>query len=149
MTASWTLTTTDPLHGTRCDKPVADEDIVIKILLVDDQPSVRRGLRMRLALEPDVTVVGEADDGARALDLVSELHPDVVVMDLEMPGMDGMAATAALHSSSAGPPVVILSLYDDAETRKQALSAGAVGFVGKCEAGQALLAAIRQAVPQA
>jgi DNA-binding NarL/FixJ family response regulator len=123
--------------------------MVIRILLVDDQPSVRRGLRMRLALEPDVTVVGEADDGAQALDLVSQLHPDVVVMDLEMPGMDGMTATAALHSSSTGPPVVILSLYDDAETRRQALDAGAAGFVGKCEAGQALLTAIRQAAPHA
>jgi DNA-binding NarL/FixJ family response regulator len=70
-------------------------------------------------------------------------------MDLEMPGMDGMTATAALHSASTSPPVVILSLYDDAETRKQALNAGAVGFVGKCEAGQALLMAIREAVPQA
>jgi DNA-binding NarL/FixJ family response regulator len=104
---------------------------------------------MRLALEPDVTVVGEAEDGARALDLVSELHPDVVVMDLEMPGMDGMTATAALHAVNTNPPVVILSLYDDAETRKQALNAGAVDFVGKSEAGQALLAAIRQAAPQA
>ena len=63
--------------------------------------------------------------------------------------MDGMTATAALHASSTGPAVVILSLYDDAETRNRALSAGATNFVGKCEAGQALLSAIREAVPQA
>ena len=121
---------------------------MIRVLLVDDQPTVRQGLRMRLALEPDVSVVGEADDGEAALKLATDLRPDVVVMDLVMPGMDGLAATAALHGLAPGSAVVVLSLYDDAAMRQRALDAGAVGFVGKCEAAEALPAAIRHAAAQ-
>lgn len=118
---------------------------MIRILLVDDQPAVRQGLRMRLALEPDVTVVGEAENGASALDLATTLHPDVVVMDIEMPEMDGMATTAALRTMAPESAVVILTIHDDAAMRQQALKAGALGFVGKCESGEALPAAIRHA----
>jgi len=118
---------------------------MIKVMLVDDQRTVRQGLRMRLALEPDVTVVGEAADGAAALSLALSLCPDVVVMDVGMPGMDGVAATAALRAASPHSAVVMLSVYDDAATRRRALSAGAVAFVGKHEAAEALADAIRQA----
>ncbi len=118
---------------------------MITILLVDDQPAVRRGLRMRLALEPDVTVVGEADDGATAVDLAASLDPDVVVMDVEMPGMDGIAACSALRERAVRSSVVVLTLYDNASMRDRALAAGAVALVGKGEASETLPVAIRQA----
>jgi DNA-binding NarL/FixJ family response regulator len=97
---------------------------VIRLLLVDDQPGTRRGLRMRLELEPDVSVVGEAADGAAALRLAAELNPDVVVMDVAMPIMDGITATKALRRSHLADScsVVILSLYDDAITQARARS---------------------------
>jgi DNA-binding NarL/FixJ family response regulator len=120
---------------------------VIRLLLVDDQPGTRRGLRMRLELEPDVTVVGEAADGAAALRLAGELNPDVVVMDVAMPIMDGITATKALRRSplSGSCAVVILSLYDDAVTQARAREAGAVAFVGKHRMDEPLLTAIREA----
>ena len=120
---------------------------MIRLLLVDDQPGTRRGLRMRLELEPDVTVVGEAADGADALRLADQLNPDVVVMDVAMPIMDGITATKALRRSPRGGScaVVILSLYDDAVTQSRAREAGAVAFVGKHRMDEPLLAAIRAA----
>lgn len=71
---------------------------MITVLLVDDQPGVRRGLRMRLAVEPDLRVVGEAEDGEAAVALAAALCPDVVLMDVEMPRLDGIAATTAVRS---------------------------------------------------
>jgi DNA-binding NarL/FixJ family response regulator len=117
---------------------------MIKLLLVDDQPSVRMGLRMRLALEPDVTIVGEAGDGEVALALAQTLHPDVIVMDVHMPRMDGIAATAALRQVAPRIVVVLLSLYDDVATRSRAQEAGALAFVQKQGTMDSLLAAIRQ-----
>lgn len=118
---------------------------MIRLLLVDDHPLIRRGLRMRLELEPDITVVGEGGDGTAALRLVRELGPDVVLMDVEMPGMDGITAAATLSTLSPHTPVVILSLHDDADTRRRAAIAGASLFVPKHKCGEELLAAIRQA----
>jgi DNA-binding NarL/FixJ family response regulator len=118
---------------------------VITLVLVDDQPGARQGLRMRLELEPDVAVVGEAGDGAAALDLAETLCPDVVVMDIEMPGMDGISATRALRERGQRAKVVILSLYDDATTQARAREAGAVAFVAKHQMDEPLLAAIRAA----
>lgn len=119
---------------------------MIRLILVDDQPTVRRGLKMRLMLEPDITVVGEASDGGEALQLVSSLTPDVVLMDIEMPGMDGISATAALSTSATHSAVVMLSLHGDMLTRTRAQEAGAVAFVEKRGTTQELLTAIRQAV---
>jgi pilus assembly protein CpaE len=119
---------------------------MITLLLVDDQATVRRGLRMRLMLEPDILVIGEASDGGEALEQVRILSPDVVLMDVEMPGMDGIAATLALQSSTPRSAVVILSLHGDTQTRARAQEAGAVAFVEKHGTTQELLAAIRQAV---
>lgn len=116
----------------------------IRVLIVDDQPAVRRGLEMRLALEPDVEIVGEAEDGAQAGSLAASLRPHVVLMDVRMPGMDGMSATAALRTAAPGSAVVILSLYDDARTRVRAKDAGAAAFVAKHRMEVALLEAIRQ-----
>jgi DNA-binding NarL/FixJ family response regulator len=118
---------------------------VIRVFLVDDQPAIRAGLRMRLALEPDVIVVGEAADGREALAKAAELSPDVVVMDVGLPCLDGIAATSALVAGAPRTSVVILTLRDDAATREQARAAGAAAFVAKHDADGALLAAIRRA----
>ncbi len=117
----------------------------IKVLLVDDQPNVRRGLRMRLALEPDITVVGEAGDGVAALELARKLHPNVVVMDLEMPTMDGITATQKLRDLDPDIAIVILSMYGDASTTARARAAGAAAIVEKRQSEQELLTAIRSA----
>lgn len=121
---------------------------MIRLLLVDDQPAVRRGLGMRLHLEPDIQVVGEASTGKEALSLAQELAPDVVLMDVEMPDMDGIEATAALRMTASKSAVVILSIHDDGQTRSRAQAAGAVAFVEKRGAADQLLAAIRQAARQ-
>jgi DNA-binding NarL/FixJ family response regulator len=117
----------------------------IQVLLVDDEPKVLHGLRMRLAIEADISVVGEASDGGTALALATELSPDVVVMDVNLPVMDGIAATRRLSAHVPQTAVVILSLQDDQPTISRALSAGAVAFVAKHRADGDLLAAIRTA----
>ena len=117
---------------------------MIRLLLVDDQPVVRKGLRMRLTMEPDITVVGEAGTGEEALVLVRSLAPDIVLMDVEMPGMDGITTTEILRTSIQQSAVVMLSIYDDVHTRARAQAAGAAGFVEKRGAIEALLTTIRQ-----
>jgi CheY-like chemotaxis protein len=121
-----------------------DEVLMIRVLLVDDQPVVRRALRERFHLEADMQVVGEASTGREALNLAQTLTPDVVLMDIEMPDMDGIQATAALRRVVPQSAVVILSIHDDAQTRGRAQAAGAVAFVEKRGATDSLLAVIRQ-----
>ena len=118
---------------------------MITLLLVDDQPGVLAGLKMRLGLEADFSVIAVARDGAEALCKADACHPDVAVMDVRMPVMDGIAATRALHDREPHCRVVILTLHDDAATRAQALAAGAAAFVAKHEPTDKLLAAIRDA----
>ncbi len=122
---------------------------MIRVLLVDDQAVVRRALRVRFHLEPDLQVVGEASTGREALTLAQTLTPDVVLMDVEMPGMDGIEATAALRRVVPQSAVVILSISDDAQTRGRAQAAGAAALVEKRGATETLLSAIRQAAGQA
>ena len=122
---------------------------MIRVLLVDDQAVVRRGLRVLFHLEPDLQVVGEASTGTEALSLAQTLRPDVVLMDITMPGMDGIEATAALRGVVPQSAVVIQSISDDAQTRVRAQAAGAVAFVEKRGATEALLSAIRLAAGQA
>ena len=118
---------------------------MIRLVLVDDQPSVRQGLRMRLTVEPDMMVVGEASNGREAITLVQQLAPDMVLMDVEMPEMDGIAATLAIRASIPRSAVVMLSIYDDVSTRARAHAVGAAAFVNKSGAIEVLLATIRQA----
>jgi DNA-binding NarL/FixJ family response regulator len=118
----------------------------IRILLVDDQSSVRRGLAMRLQLEPDITVVGEAEDGTTAVQAARTLQPDVLVMDYEMPGMDGIEATKALADLGYESRVVMLSIHDNPTVKRAAAGAGVHAFVAKHQPSEALLAAIRSAV---
>ena len=118
---------------------------MIRLVLVDDQAAVRQGLRMRLLLEPDMTVVGEASNGKEALALVQQICPDVVLMDIEMPDMDGISTTALLRTIIPQSLVVILSIHDDSMTRARAQKAGAMAFIEKRGPMEALLAAIRSA----
>jgi DNA-binding NarL/FixJ family response regulator len=118
---------------------------MVRLLIVDDEPAVRKGLRMRFAPESDVVVIGEATSGEEALALVEALRPDVVLMDIELPRMDGIAATQALHKTFPRLPVVVLSIHDDKRTQIRALAAGASCFVTKRGSNGELLAAIRSA----
>lgn len=118
---------------------------MITIFVVDDQDSTRTGLRLRIGLEDDLTIVGEAGDADAALAQVALLRPDVVVMDVAMPGVDGISATIELLVRMPEVAVVMLSLHDDQLTREAAADAGAVAFVGKQEPDDKLLAAIRMA----
>ena len=89
---------------------------MIKVLLVDDQTLIRQGIRLLLELEPDIQVVGQAADGRAALEQVEALHPDVVLMDVRMPEMDGVAATRTLSASHPEVKVIILTTFEDDET---------------------------------
>lgn len=114
----------------------------IRLLLVDCQRAVRRGLKMRFALEPDMEVVGEAGSVAEAIPLACALHPDVVLMDVELPGVSGTEAIETLHTATPRSGVVIFTLHDDAATRAQARTVGAA-FVAKQQTEEMLMAAIR------
>ena len=117
--------------------------IRIRLLLVTTQAIIRHGLRMWLELEVDLVVVGEASTGAQAIALAEALRPDVVLMDAELPGMDGVATTAVLRAAVPDAQVVLLSLHADAPTHTRALAAGAAAFVGKGTGDAALLPTLR------
>jgi DNA-binding NarL/FixJ family response regulator len=116
---------------------------MIRVLLVDDEAIVREGLRMRLAREPDIRVVGEAMTGAEAFAQVQQLQPDVVLMDLSLPDMDGIAAIHMLRTAHTASALVILSLQDDAVIRAQVQAAGAEAFMSKYDGAKAILPTIR------
>ncbi|GEL96426.1 response regulator [Cellulomonas composti] len=105
----------------------------VRLVVVDDQPTIRLGLRMILDHEPDLTVVGEAGDGATAVDVVRETRPDVVLLDVRMPGTDGVEATRRIRSDPdlADVRVVVLTTFDDEEYVTGALRAGAHAFLLK------------------
>jgi DNA-binding NarL/FixJ family response regulator len=117
---------------------------VIRILLTDDQQLVRAGLRMLCDTTADIEVVGEAASGAEACRLVERLAPDVVLMDLHMPGMDGITATARILAARPATRILVLTTFDDDEHLYPALSAGAQGFLGKDAPPEQLLDAIRR-----
>ena len=118
---------------------------MIRVAVVDDEALVRRGLTVLLRLEPGLDVVGEAEDGAAAIALVRHEHPDVVLMDIRMPGTDGLAATRALMADpdTASTHVLILTTFDLDEYVFGAIRAGASGFLPKDTTPEALLTAIR------
>lgn len=115
----------------------------IRVLVVDDHAVVREGIRGVLASTPGFDVVGEAGDGAEALKLAEEQRPDVVVLDLTMPGMSGLEATAALRRQSTNVRVLILSMHDHPEYVLQAVRAGAHGYVLKDATPDELRTAVR------
>jgi DNA-binding NarL/FixJ family response regulator len=116
---------------------------VIRVLIADDQALVRRGFQMILEIEDDIEVVGEATDGASAVAAVRELDPDVVLMDVRMPGVDGIEATKQLTARGVRARVVMLTTFDMDEYVYEALQAGASGFLLKDVQPELLVAGIR------
>ena len=112
----------------------------VRVVIADDRPTTRRGLKALLALLPHVEVVGEAGDGQESLDLVAECSPDVVLMDVQMPVMDGVEATRRIKKDWPEVKVIALTMY--AGYRTEALAAGADAFLLKDGAADALAAAI-------
>jgi DNA-binding NarL/FixJ family response regulator len=117
--------------------------MTIRVVLADDQPLVRAGLRVLIADTHDLDVVGEAGTGAQAVQLARDLRPDVVVMDIRMPGMDGIEATRMITAEQATTQVVVLTTFDDDDYVYGALRGGASGFLVKDMALDDILAAIR------
>ncbi|WP_412075325.1 response regulator [Streptomyces xanthophaeus] len=116
---------------------------MIRVLIADDQPLVRRGLALILGPDPEFEVVGEAEDGARAVALAQQLRPDVVVMDIRMPVLDGVKATGELARVLPETRVLALSTFDMDEYVVAALRAGAYGFLPKDISPEELIAAVR------
>ncbi|TQF02743.1 response regulator transcription factor [Kitasatospora acidiphila] len=117
--------------------------MTISVVLADDQPLVRAGLRMVISDAPDIEIAGEAGTGAEAVQLARDLHPDVVVMDIRMPVMDGIEATRRIKAETGQVGVVMLTTFDDDENVYAALCAGASGFLVKDMVLEEILAAIR------
>ena len=117
--------------------------MTIKVLIADDQALVRAGFRMILETDPDVRVVAEADDGAEAVEAALRTRPDIALMDIRMPGMDGLEATRRIMAAPSPPRVLILTTFDLDEYVFDALTAGASGFLLKDVAPEQLLAGIR------
>jgi DNA-binding NarL/FixJ family response regulator len=117
--------------------------MTVRVVLADDQPLVRSGLRVLAADTPDLDIVGEAGTGAQALQLARDVHPDVVVMDIRMPGMDGIEATRMITTESPTAHVIILTTFDDDDSVYASLRAGASGFLVKDMALDDILTAIR------
>jgi DNA-binding NarL/FixJ family response regulator len=119
--------------------------MTVRVALVDDQAMFRAGISMVIGSQPDLEVVGEADDGREAVDLVARSRPDVVLMDVQMPQVDGVAATRALLAALGedAPKVLVLTTFDLDESAASAIEAGASGFLLKDADPDLLLAAIR------
>jgi len=117
--------------------------VTVRVVLADDQPLVRAGLRVLIADCPDLDVVGEAGTGAQAVQLARQARPDVVMMDIRMPGMDGIEATQMITAGAGTTRVVVLTTFDDDDYVYAALRAGASGFLVKDMALEDILAAIR------
>jgi DNA-binding NarL/FixJ family response regulator len=116
---------------------------VIRVVLVDDQELVRTGFRLVLGGQPDMEVVGEAGDGAEAIEVIGQTRPDVVVMDVRMPRMDGVEATRRIRASDDSPRVLILTTFDLDEYVYEAIKAGASGFLLKDTGARNLIDGVR------
>jgi DNA-binding NarL/FixJ family response regulator len=116
-----------------------------RIVIVDDHELARAGLRSMLAQERDLTVVGEASDGAQALALCRRLSPDLILMDVRMPGLDGLAATAAIKQEYPATSVIVVTMYENPDYLVQALKAGAAGYLLKDAEADEVATAIRAA----
>ena len=119
---------------------------MISVLLVDDHPVVIEGLRQVLATTADISVTGEAHDAAGALDRARALRPDVILLDLRMPGAGGVQATRRLREQECGSAIIILTSYGDQAYVRQALEAGADGYLLKSTPPEQLIASIRSAI---
>jgi DNA-binding NarL/FixJ family response regulator len=117
--------------------------MTVRVLIADDQRLVRAGFRLILDSQPDIDVVGEAVDGAAAVSLAAQLEPDVILMDIRMPGLDGIAATRQLTESASRSKIIILTTYELDEYLFDALQAGASGFLLKDVVPEELIRGVR------
>jgi DNA-binding NarL/FixJ family response regulator len=120
----------------------------VKILIADDNPAFREFLKSFVAKMPEMCIAGEAADGEEAVQLVGHLKPDLVLMDIEMPRMDGPEATRQIKSQSAPTKVVLLSAHADEALRKSAADCGADGFLAKGTSVREMITALRQVAAQ-
>lgn len=118
----------------------------IRILLADDHRILREGLRSLLAQQPGITVVGEASDGETAVALARELHPDVVIMDVVMPGLDGVAATRRIRAECPDTRIIALSMHSDRRFVSEMVRAGALGYLVKDSAFEELNQAVKTVI---
>jgi DNA-binding NarL/FixJ family response regulator len=118
----------------------------MKVIICDDQALIRDGLEMLLTLEKDIDVVGQAQDGAEALELVAQHRPDLVLMDLKMPGMNGIEATRQIRIHYPAVNVLVLTTYDDDEWMFDAIRAGAAGYLLKDTPREEVIKAVRGTV---
>ncbi len=118
----------------------------IKVLIADDHQIIREGLRVMLEKEPDIKIVGEAEDGRMAERLARELLPDVIIMDVGMPDLNGIEATRQITATSSGIKIIALSMHDDRRFVLNMLEAGAAGYILKDDAFKSLSKAIRMVV---
>lgn len=118
----------------------------VRVLIADDHAVFRSGLRAVLDAVADLDCVAEVGDGRSAIDAVARLRPDVAILDVRMPKLDGLAATAAIVAAGGGTQVLVLTTYDSEESLARALQAGASGFLLKTLPPEELIAAIRVAV---
>jgi DNA-binding NarL/FixJ family response regulator len=116
---------------------------MLRVLLVDDQRLIRQGIKALLELEPDIEIIGEAENGQGAIQLVETLKPDVILMDVRMPIMDGVAATREICQRFPQTKVLVLTTFDDDEYVAESLRVGAVGYLLKDTPSEELAAAIR------
>lgn len=133
----------DVLREEEAGTPAGARSEKISVLIADDHPMVRQGLRVFLELQPDIEVVGEAADGAQAARLAQELRPDVVLLDLVMPGTDGVTAIELMAEAAVDSRVLIVTSFGEHRTVVPAIRAGARGYVSKEVEPSALAAAIR------
>lgn len=138
-------TTTQKRNGTNRRAGAAGAPPKITTLLVDDHTLIRQGVRVLLEAEEDIVVVGEAQDGRQAVEMVKKLHPDVVVMDIAMPQLNGLEATRQILDAAPATRVLILSAHSDEEYVERVTSLGAAGYVLKQSSLEDLAAAIRTA----
>lgn len=117
----------------------------IRVVVVDDHPLVRQGLEAVLASVPDVVVVGQAADGRAAVDMVVDAEPDVVLMDLQLPGQSGLEATREILAARPDTSILVLTMFEDDATVHAAIAAGAMGYLLKGADGEDILAAVRSA----
>ncbi len=119
---------------------------MIRVLVVDDHARMRKSIRTLLERSGEVRVVGEAEEGKEALNQIDNLQPDVVILDISMPGMNGFEVLSAITLQEEPPRVVMLSMTDSTDLIRRALAGGAAEFISKSEAGSRLLPALRRVV---
>ena len=125
-------------------EPVQTEQRVIRVVLADDHPIVRDGLRKLLSLEDDIQIVGEASDGHEVVRVVQETRPDIVVLDLRMPNLDGLGALQALQTVEVKPKVIVLTASEDKNEFVQAMKLGCSGIVLKQTAPELIVKSVRK-----